>query len=262
MRRRKGTLLKDGKKVCTTCSQEKASHCFSKDKNRTDGLSHTCKECRWDERLRREYGITAADYLKISQDQDDKCDICKRDSHECNVKGCEKLIVKMNTDTNRYHLICHFCSMRVFGPSNRKGTLAKDGIKKCSICQEDKVVREFRRDVYRKDGYASRCKECDRAMHLKSSYGISPDDYDRMVAKQNNRCECCSLTKTECNHPDDKPWFVDHCHKTGAVRGLVCHNCNILIGYAETLRGKMSVFDYLHRYESRPEVPFTKTLSA
>lgn len=49
-----------------------------------------------------------------------------------------------------------------------------------------------------------------------------------MLAKQNHACAVCKLT-------DPKgvgSWHVDHDHNTGAVRGLLCHHCNLLLGHA------------------------------
>ena len=41
---------------------------------------------------------------------------------------------------------------------------------------------------------------------------------------------CCSLCKSS-------PTEVDHCHETGAVRGLLCHTCNCKVGWAESNKG-------------------------
>lgn len=59
----------------------------------------------------------------------------------------------------------------------------------------------------------------------KAAYGISPDDFDRMVQRQSNKCRICKtpMVPTKNRH-------VDHDHLTGKVRGLLCSNCNTAIG--------------------------------
>lgn len=63
--------------------------------------------------------------------------------------------------------------------------------------------------------------------HLRRKYGVSIDDYDRMVEAQGGTCAICGTTA-----PDEAGlrWNVDHDHETGAVRGLLCRNCNVGLG--------------------------------
>ena len=64
---------------------------------------------------------------------------------------------------------------------------------------------------------------------LKKRYGITPEDYDRMLAEQGGKCALCNTTSS---HPW-KYFSVDHNHTNGYVRALLCHACNTLVGYAE-----------------------------
>jgi hypothetical protein len=57
---------------------------------------------------------------------------------------------------------------------------------------------------------------------LKSVYGITLIEYNQMLIAQAGRCDICDV-------PMVKP-FIDHCHKTGRVRGLLCQLCNAAIG--------------------------------
>lgn len=65
-----------------------------------------------------------------------------------------------------------------------------------------------------------------QARHLRSKYGISPEDFTAMLAQQHNACGICERTFVR------KP-CVDHCHFTGLVRGLLCRKCNVGIGQLE-----------------------------
>lgn len=60
---------------------------------------------------------------------------------------------------------------------------------------------------------------------LFSRYGLDENAYNTLLLEQNNLCAVCKLVKPE---------YVDHNHKTGIVRGLVCPKCNTLVGYLET----------------------------
>ena len=67
--------------------------------------------------------------------------------------------------------------------------------------------------------------------HLKRKFGISIDEYEAILKKQNGVCAICRNPETR-PQPSGKPrrLAVDHCHKTGRVRGLLCSNCNTAIG--------------------------------
>ena len=58
-------------------------------------------------------------------------------------------------------------------------------------------------------------------------YGITPEDYDRMLEEQGGGCAICGKTPEE----EGKNLGVDHCHSTGIVRGLLCRGCNQGLGH-------------------------------
>ena len=62
-----------------------------------------------------------------------------------------------------------------------------------------------------------------RRYRLKTEYGITEDDYQRMLASQQGACAVCLKPFSGSPH-------VDHCHATGRVRGLLCHLCNTALG--------------------------------
>ena len=84
--------------------------------------------------------------------------------------------------------------------------------------------RKWKTDpVYRAKHYARRVKS-HREIHLKFEYGMSLEDYDVLLARQGGVCAICK-------RPSERPLFVDHCHATGKVRGLLCHSCNSALGF-------------------------------
>jgi hypothetical protein len=66
-----------------------------------------------------------------------------------------------------------------------------------------------------------------RRMHLKSLYGVTPEDYERMLKEQGGRCLICPATPDGERHG---VFHIDHCHTGGHVRGLLCHRCNTALG--------------------------------
>jgi len=78
--------------------------------------------------------------------------------------------------------------------------------------------------------------------YLRRTYGISQAVYDQMLAEQGGVCAICRHTE------GDKPLAVDHSHKTGQVRGLLCTVCNVQVGVVE-LFGQQAAA-YLARFDA------------
>lgn len=60
--------------------------------------------------------------------------------------------------------------------------------------------------------------------------GITEDEYHRLLEQADNRCEVCS---TEFTVGVENPACVDHCHGSGVIRGVLCTNCNLALGYMQ-----------------------------
>ncbi len=75
---------------------------------------------------------------------------------------------------------------------------------------------------------------------IKRKYGLSEDTYKQMLESQNAKCKICRLSPAK-----GKRLHVDHCHKTGKVRGLLCAQCNWFAGKLDNLpRVLMRLFIY------------------
>lgn len=66
--------------------------------------------------------------------------------------------------------------------------------------------------------------------YLRRNYGIDADDYADMLAAQDSKCKICQSLGLKINKNAKVHLVVDHDHQTGAVRGLLCHNCNRALG--------------------------------
>lgn len=130
------------------------------------------------------------------------------------------------------------------------------GLKTCSKCGIEKPVTDFykapKREHRRPD-----CRTCSQALSrawqkanpdrvkqimrkhdLKRGYGITPEGHAQMLRDQDGRCLGCDRS-IEFGVGPSAP-AVDHCHKTGMIRGLLCQPCNFALGNVqdspETLR--------------------------
>ena len=86
--------------------------------------------------------------------------------------------------------------------------------------------------------------------HLKRKYGITYEDYLSMYELQNKSCKICGKSELRRNYQEKReqllPLFVDHCHKTGKVRGLLCSKCNTGIGmFEDSIENLTSAISYL-----------------
>ena len=111
--------------------------------------------------------------------------------------------------------------------------------KRCATCQEDKSRTSFSPDGRKGDGLQGSCRQCRatterskrgkrdlrerQGHHFKARYGITVDDYDRLLGEQGGKCAVCGDTPEHRLH-------VDHDHDTGRVRGLLCTWCNKGLG--------------------------------
>lgn len=123
-------------------------------------------------------------------------------------------------------------------------------MKQCQMCKVTKPVSDFYPSSQTKDGLFSYCKPCKgeankksnskqlsenrdkflkqrQSWHLKQKYGITLEQYDELLIKQNGKCAVCSKPEQEERY---RRLAVDHCHDTLKVRGLLCHRCNRAIG--------------------------------
>lgn len=90
-----------------------------------------------------------------------------------------------------------------------------------------------------------------KASRNRRKYNLSREDFDAMIRECNGFCPCC---KTPFSLILGEQPCVDHCHKTNAVRGVLCSRCNMAIGHAgdnpEILR---ACARYLERHQSQGE---------
>lgn len=133
--------------------------------------------------------------------------------------------------------------------------------KRCQDCQELKHSSDFSMHVKHKDGLLPYCKQCKAIRYKQDKINrpekfaqknfrhrlarrqISLEDFQRMENEQKGICLICRR-KT-------KKLFIDHCHETGKVRGLLCPTCNTGLGMLNDNLGNLNrAVEYLEKYKT------------
>lgn len=121
--------------------------------------------------------------------------------------------------------------------------------KTCSRCNTTKSIDRFSNYKHSSDGKKAACKDCQKIYNdkwhqqnkekkrdssrwwsIQNKYGLTKEDYLKLLSNQNNGCKICGLTSSENLH---NYLYVDHCHNTNQIRGLLCKDCNSLLGMAK-----------------------------
>lgn len=107
----------------------------------------------------------------------------------------------------------------------------------CSKCGKEKSIKCFykRKEKYG-DGYRGECKKCHSNYNLKyrlyKNFNLSLNEYNQLLKNQNGKCIICGQKpKNQINNKGKKGrrLSVDHNHKTGHIRGLLCNYCNFYL---------------------------------
>jgi hypothetical protein len=106
----------------------------------------------------------------------------------------------------------------------------------CMVCRRKQYLsKEGKRDMHRassKEWYLANPEKA-KSQRLKR-YGIDFDGYNKLRETQNYRCAICNKHESEVSQGRAKTpataLHVDHCHSTNKIRGLLCTNCNTILG--------------------------------
>jgi len=188
-------------KVCVTCVEEKDLSRFGK-----DGLIATCKECKIEYSTKRKAYLAEVGYKTTDSL------VCKR----CGVDKSTSEYGKASMGTFGIRRVCRMCE-------NEKNALTRS-----AMSPEDKKAIKQRY----KDAHPARYYLISAEQH--AHYGgyappdISEFELDKILKEHSGFCDCCGGINST-----GKRLNIEHCHKTGKFRGLVCHRCNISIGVIE-----------------------------
>ena len=92
--------------------------------------------------------------------------------------------------------------------------------------------------------YPSRSSETWKKRNLARRYNLSLEEYEEIVSLQKQKCLLCEI--------ETEKLAVDHCHQTGKVRGLLCHNCNTSICLLkEDIKTLFKIIEYLQKHKEK-----------
>lgn len=130
-------------------------------------------------------------------------------------------------------------------------------MKTCTHCKKEKPFEAFYKDKKTKKGYMSKCKACLKLIDspsakknrsLKFLYNLSLNQVTEMYMLQEGKCAICNVFKPTYNTHGGL--VIDHDHNTGKVRGLLCTNCNVLLGRAQdNIQLLHKAANYLTKYK-------------
>jgi len=133
-------------------------------------------------------------------------------------------------------------------------------MKKCRQCKQSRNIEDFHKDYKCNDGRSLRCRYCaierskkwyaanrgidyarkGRARHLRkywpgSTVEEAETNYNNLIIAQNNKCKICNREEKSIEARTNKIRLlcIDHNHRTGKVRGLLCNRCNKCLGQLE-----------------------------
>lgn len=195
-------------KLCTSCGESKSVEDFYRRK--TGHLARWCKPCDIADVSRRKSAARAAARAeKLAQPQ--PAPLTEKQCIHCDqIKPIDQFLKRES--------------------GRRRG--------ECNECR-NVYAREYSRDVANRarisangKAYAARNPAKLWAQRL-LKYGLTPEQYDAIYDRQQGTCAVCGVHRERADGGDiggGNVLCIDHCHDTGAVRGLLCSGCNRGIG--------------------------------
>lgn len=236
-------------KRCGRCKAVQPVDQFRRDRSNKDGLTSWCKSCWKEFRASLDYDIDPAIREK-------RCSRCKT----------IRPVGEFSAYRKSRDGLCSWCKSCVNEHGRHRSATLNYEVdpalrdKRCGKCKVVKPVGEFQRNRRNSDGLQANCRACmkeinrdwyernkpkmaglsrawaaknpekakaiGRRSNLKRQYGLTSEDYDRLLESQGGKCAGCG----DCS--DAAVLHVDHDHETGEVRGLLCGPCNRTIGMA------------------------------
>jgi hypothetical protein len=193
--------------ICCICNKEKLITDFYKDNSKKFGISDTCKVCS--KKYSREYAQNH--HNKVIEYQNEYREKNKNKKQEYQKQYYEKNKKELRAYRAKYKN------------------------------EHEEEIKEQQKQYRLK--YPEKIKNHD----LLSGHGITLNDYNKMLKEQNNGCAICGNPETDKEvNKKVKSLSVDHDHKTGKVRGLLCSKCNKGIGlFQDNIKLLQSAINYL-----------------
>ena len=151
--------------------------------------------------------------------------------------------------------LCHRKEKEEYQKTKGKARHNKS-VYKYSQSKKGKIVKQKEYKKGREEGWDMHyIKYNGRERVLKNRYGITSEDYNRILVEQKGVCAICGNPQTQKRVSSSGKvrllgLFVDHNHETGKVRGLLCNNCNNALGYfRENVEYLANAISYIEKHK-------------
>lgn len=206
-------------KTCNRCNTEKTLDGFSPDPRMKDGYLNVCRVCRTKEIQDRKSRLAAGVGNKTVSEK--RCSKCKQ--------------VKPSDSFNKSSTaVCGLASMCI----------------DCNAKKQAAYRKEHRSDynAYMRGYNATKSPYERYLIEILRRYGCTQEKYEQMLKDQDYKCALCST-----KHNDKRRkgrLYVDHCHATGIIRGLLCHGCNVGLGlFKDDTRVMLEAVAYIIKHK-------------
>lgn len=162
-----------------------------------------------------------------------KCAYCQKEftpsKNDSRIKFCSKKCRVANRNKTHY--------MKQYYEKNKDKWKARQNTEEYKKNKNTNRNNKYHTDIEYREKRKAKSRQYNQQhpekkliQHL-SEFGLTLDDYNQMLESQNYRCAICGDEGNSRNR--FRKLSIDHNHKTGKVRGLLCPHCNFLLGHAK-----------------------------
>ncbi len=158
----------------------------------------------------------------------------------CNKCRKYKALTDFYKEGKYYRSECKCCRLA----SLKTPEARKKNAERMRKCCAKMTAEEKAKKAENRKAWGAKNKAYLRVYALNRVYGLSAVEFDTMFAQQDGKCAICG------NSPGgSRPLAVDHCHKTGKVRGLLCYKCNRSVSLVDDPELHHKSINYVNKYK-------------
>jgi len=180
----------------------------------------------------KKYGLTVEQYEKMVVEQDNKCYICRKAETKKRKGKVNRLSIDHCHKTKKVRgLVCHSCNYKI-GVFEDAGKMFRISmyLAKIEYSYFSSIIPNWK-PIHLK--LIDHDDEISVRQVLRKDYNMTLETYNEMYNKQKGLCAMCGKPEKSKAGRRISRLSVDHCHKTGKIRALLCVRCNLVLGSYE-----------------------------